>query len=177
MELEKKSDIPPDLLSSVTAFLSLLDPSQVVLVLGSESGEILERFKARGYRVVGLESDPELIQKSRERGLEVIEGSLNKIASLNLPRNIGGVWAGATFSHTTASDLEHILEVIHLMLPEKGGFYLAVPKGKGEVLDSSGKVTQFYSEDELRKILTDKYFEIIQLETSTPSLITAVVKR
>jgi SAM-dependent methyltransferase len=174
--VETEKDIPSQFLSSVTTFLSLIDINQVILAIGSGSGEILEKFKARGYRVVGLEQDPELCKQAKERGFEVIEGSFAHIGSLEIPKNIGGIWAGAAFAHTEASDLEHILEVIHLMLPDKGALFISVPKGQGEIREGK-TVTQFYSEDEFSKLLSEKYFEVHLLESSTPELLTAVVSR
>lgn len=176
MQTSKDSDIQPAFLSSATTFLSLIDISQVVLSIGSGAGEILERFQKRGYHVVGLEPDPKLCQESRDRGFEVVEGSLSNIASLKLPKNIGGVFAGAAFAHTSRSDLEHTLEVLHLLLPKKGALFLSVPKGQGERLEE-GHLTQFYSEEEFKKLLEEKYFEIVLLESSTPALLTAVVTR
>lgn len=176
METSKDSDIQPAFLSSVTTFLSLIDISQPVLSIGGGAGDILERFQKRGYHVIGLESDPKLCQEIRARGFEVVEGSLSNIASLKIPKNIGGVFAGVAFAHTSRSDLEHILEVIHLLLPQKGALILSVPKGQGERVEE-GHLTQFYSEEEFKKLLEEKYFEIVLLESSTPALVTAVVTR
>lgn len=176
MEISKDPEIPSGFHSSVATFLSLIDSSKTVLSIGSGSGQVLERFQKRGYRVIGLEPDPKLCQESRDKGFEVVEGSLANIASLKLPDNIGGVWAGVAFAHTSRSDLEHILEVIHLLLPQKGALFLSVPKGQGERFEA-GQLTQFYSEEEFKKLLEEKYFEIALLESSTPELLTAVVTR
>lgn len=176
MQTSKDSDIPAPILNSATTFLSLIDLDHVVLSIGSAAEDIYERFQKRGYKIVGLEADPKLCEDIRKRGFEVVQGSLKNIASLKLPKNIGGVWAGAAFAHTSRVDLEHILEVIHLLLPEKGALFISVPKGQGEVLEGN-QVTQYYSEEEFKKLLEEKYFEVKLLEVSTPVLLTAVVTR
>ncbi|MNT13052.1 hypothetical protein D3C72_1480070 [compost metagenome] len=66
--------------------------------------------------------------------------------------------------------------MIHLLLQQKGALFLSVPKGQGERFEE-GHLTQFYSEEEFKKLLEEKYFEIVLLENSTPALITAVVTR
>lgn len=176
MELIEKSDIPREVLKSVEVFLAFIDLSHLVLVIGAGSGELLEKFKKRGFRVVCVEADKELCQKWQERGFEMIEGTPAKLGTLELPKDIGGIWAGSAFEHISDWDLEHALEVMRLILPNEGSLFLSVPRGKGQVMNGA-EITQFYSEDEFRKLLTDRHYNIVHLEANTPSLLTAVVTR
>lgn len=173
---QENADISQAMQKSATTFLSLVDTTHLILVIGSGAGDIMDKFAARGYHVIGLEEDEALCKESREKGREVIQGSLHNIASIKLPKEIGGIFAGAAFAHTSRADLEHTLEVIHLMLPKDGALFLSVPKGQGEVFEE-GHLTQYYTEEELKKVLNERYFQIVLMESSTPTLLTAVATR
>ncbi|WP_413584423.1 hypothetical protein [Bdellovibrio sp. HCB274] len=176
MELLETSDIPPEALRSVQSFLSFVNTDQTILVIGSGVGTLPEKFRKRGFDVVIVEENRERIEKWRGEGYQVIEGTPANLGTLKLPKDIGGIWAGSAFEHSSEADLEHSLEVLHLILPNKGALFLSVPKGAGEVREG-GQVTRFYSEQEIRKVLEDRHFSIVLLDAEAPSIITAVVSR
>ncbi|WP_413574779.1 hypothetical protein ACLVWU_11170 [Bdellovibrio sp. HCB290] len=176
MELLETSDIPPEVLHSVQSFLSFVNIDQTILVIGSGANTLPDKFRKRGFDVVIVEDNPERIEKWRGEGYQVIEGAPAALGTLRLPKVIGGIWAGSAFEHTSEVDLEHSLEVLHLILPNKGALFFSVPKGTGEVR-TGDQVTQFYSEAEIRKMLEDRHFTIVLLDAQAPSIITAVVSR
>lgn len=176
MELVDTNIIPPEFVNSVNKFLSFINPGKTVLVIGAGSGELLNKFKSNGLQVVCVEEDPELCKKWREQDFEMIQGTFADLATVKTPKDMDGIWASSAFEHMSTDDLEHNLEVIHLMLPNHGALFFTVPKGEGEVI-TAGQTTQFYSEEELKKVLTDTNFEIQLLEKSTPSVLSAVVTR
>ncbi|MDG0818243.1 methionine biosynthesis protein MetW [Bdellovibrio svalbardensis] len=164
--------------SSLQYFFSLIDARKPILVVGSGNGDLLEKIKNHGYQGVGLEEDAALCKQSHDRGFDVIEGSIKNVASLKIPKDISGVWAGVAFNHIDEVDLTHILGIIHLILPDKAPFLLAVPRGEGVKTEatSDGKTltTQFYTEEEFEKLLAEKNFKI-GCKDFTPNLLTAVV--
>lgn len=165
----------PSRLQAVKVFTSLIDTSQLILVLGTVPSDIYDRFRRVGYQVVGVEEDPELCQKAREQGFDVIQGAPKELSSLKLPKNIGAIWAGVAYAHTSASDFSHALEMLHLMLPSKGALFVAVPKGEGEGMEE-GHFVQSYNEQEFAQALEEKGFKLVHQE-STPTLLTAVATR
>ncbi|MBO9665636.1 MAG: hypothetical protein J7501_02340 [Bdellovibrio sp.] len=176
MELIETSDIPPEALKSVQSFLYFVEISQTILVIGTGPNDLLDKFKKRGFNVAVVESDATRIKKWKAEGYEIIEGKFEDVGSLKLPKDIGGIWAGSAFEHMAQSDLEHTLEVLHLILPNKGALFLSVPKGQGELREGA-RVIQFYSEEDLRKVLEDHNYNIVNLDAHAPSIITAVVTR
>lgn len=176
MELVNTNIIPQGFVNSVNKFLSFVDPEKTVLVIGAGSGELLNKFKSNGLQVVCIEENPELCKKWVEQDFEMIQGTFSDLASIKTPKNLAGIWAGAALEHQSAEDFEHNLEVIHLMLPARGALFFTVPRGEGEVR-TAGQTTHFYSEEELRKTLTNTNFEIQLIENSTPSVLSAVVTR
>lgn len=175
MELVSNSIIPKEFLNSVTTFLSLLEPASTVLIMGAGSTELLSKFKTNGFNVVCIEENPDLIQKWKKEGIEMIQGTVKNLASLKVPKNLQGIWGGAAFEHLAADQLEHDLEIIHLMLPENGALFISLPLGSGEVTTSAG-TTHFYSETELRQILEEKHFEVKLIEPSTATLTSVATK-
>jgi hypothetical protein len=176
MELANNAIIPREFRNSVNTFLSFLNPECTVLVIGAGDTELLEKFKSNGFHVVCIEQNPEPCKKWHDQGVEMVQGTFKDLAKLKAPKNLQGIWGGAAYEHMAVDDLEHNLEIIHLMLPDHGAFFLSVPKGEGEVITAEN-TTHFYGEDELRKILKEKHFEIKLLESSTPSVLTAVSTR
>ncbi|QLY26688.1 hypothetical protein [Bdellovibrio sp. KM01] len=176
MELVSNAIIPPEYLNSVTTFLSLLEPASTVLILGAGATELLSKFKTNGFNVVCIEENADLVKKWKQEGIEMIEGTVKNLASLKVPKNLQGIWGGAAFEHMPEDQLEHNLELIHLMLPEEGALFLSLPLGAGEVTTSAG-TTHFYSEAELRQILVEKHFDVKLIEASTSATLTSVATK
>ncbi|WP_413581823.1 hypothetical protein [Bdellovibrio sp. HCB288] len=176
MENLETSDIPPEAQSSVQSFLSFVNIDQTILVIGAGINNLPEKFSKRGLKIVIVENHPDRIEKWRSAGYQVIEGAPEELGVLKLPKEIGGIWAGSAFEHKSDTDLEHTLEVLHLILPNKGALFLAVPKGSGEQRTGI-QVTHFYSEIEIRKVLEEKAFNIVHLNAQAADYITIVVTR
>ncbi|HWU41808.1 MAG TPA: hypothetical protein VN132_00180 [Bdellovibrio sp.] len=174
MELVNTSIIPPEFRNSVNTFLSFLNPEATVLVIGAGDTDLLNKFKFNGFHVICIEQDPELCRKWRLQGVDMIQGTFKDLATIKAPNNLQGIWGGSAFEHMPLDQFEHNLEIIHLMLPNHGAFFLRVLKGE-EVTTTDQ--THFYSENELQRTLRDIHFDIKLLESSTPSTLTAVATR
>jgi hypothetical protein len=176
MELVSTSIIPQEFVNSVSTFLSFLEPQSSVLVMGAGTTELLEKFKDNGFHVICIEENAELCEKWKKQGIEMIQGTAKNLATIKVPKNLQGIWGGAAFEHMPEDQLEHNLEIIHLLLPENGALFIRLPKGSGEITTAEG-TTHFYSEDEIKQILEEKHFEIKLLEANTPSVLTSVATR
>ncbi len=176
MELVNTSIIPQEFVNSVSTFLSFLEPQATVLVMGAGSTELLNKFKDNGFHVICIEENQDLCEKWKKEGIEMIQGTSKNLASIKVPKNLQGIWGAAAFEHMPADQLEHNLEIIHLLLPDNGALFIRLPRGSGEVTTKEG-TTHFYSEQEIRQIMEEKHFDVKLLEANTPSVLTCVAIR
>lgn len=99
-------------------------PGALVLEIGSNEGALLEGLRDLGIRAVGIEPDPAMVEFSRKKGLEVLQGTLEE----NMSHLAGGYDAVVLF-HV----LEHInrpveaLDMIHRSLKKGGKLIFEVP--------------------------------------------------
>jgi hypothetical protein len=92
----------------------------------------------------------------RERGLEVLDGSFEKILEAIEPINqpIGGIWCAASMLHVPAERFEPILNDLNRILQDRGVLFFTVRLGIGSYWDkfdnenSQGveRFIQFYEE-------------------------------
>jgi SAM-dependent methyltransferase len=82
---------------------------QTVLDLGCGVGSQSAEFTARGARVIGVDSNPELLREAQARGLAGAEFHLADLRALpDLGRDIDGLWC--SFAAAYMPDLQPVLE-------------------------------------------------------------------
>jgi SAM-dependent methyltransferase len=137
-------------------FMALLPSDSCIIDIGCGTGEHLAYFQHKSYPAVGIEPSVEMRRHCRERGLEVLDGSFEKILEAIEPINqpIGGIWCAASMLHVPAERFEPILNDLNRILQDRGVLFFTVRLGIGSYWDkfdnenSQGveRFIQFYEE-------------------------------
>jgi 2-polyprenyl-3-methyl-5-hydroxy-6-metoxy-1,4-benzoquinol methylase len=81
-----------------------------VLDLGCGRGEFLELLKKAGIRAKGVDSNLEMVKKSREAGLDVTQGDLLEFLLSQPENSLGGIFCSQVVEHLPAAVLLRLLE-------------------------------------------------------------------
>ena len=150
-------------------FISLLPPKAKILDVGCGSGRDAKIFTEKGLSVVGVDFSQNLIDIASAHAPKA-EFHVMDIESINFPSaSFDGIWSLCSLLHFPKKVLPNIIKNIHSLLKEDGYFYMALKKGRGEVLEKDTrygdfeKFWAFYEEDELRQIFESAQFNILEL--------------
>ncbi len=102
--------------------------NDLVVDIGSNVGILLEGFKKRGCRVLGIDPAPRIVEIANKRGIETWKGFINKeIADKILDeRGRAKVITGTNvFAHI--DDKKGLIEVLKILLDEHGIFIIEAP--------------------------------------------------
>ena len=158
---------------AIEQFVKLLKPKTLVLDAGCAAGRDTYLLTAKGLKVIGLDISKGLLKAARKKfpRLEFIYGDLLK---LNFADNyFGGVWANSVLLHL--ENQEKVLKALknfYRILSDKGIIHITVKakKGKKKVdfvkdsLSKTGRFFQYFSLDEVKKLLEEVDFKIIIIE-------------
>lgn len=145
---------PSVFVQAFSQFLPLVNRDLKVLVLERGQRDVLEEFRSRGYRSLGIESDPETCKELTSSGFETICESTEFLAKIKLPADIGSVWAGRSFQNLDLATFELQLNIIHLILPDKAPFYFSITfeRPQGTVVSTL---------DDLHNLMKTRGFNIV----------------
>jgi len=81
-----------------------------VLDLGCGRGEFLELLKEAGIPAKGVDSNEAMVKKSRESGLDILQGDLLEVLFAQPENSLGGIFCSQVVEHLPASVLLRMLE-------------------------------------------------------------------
>lgn len=103
------------------------DPGHLVIDIGSNVGVLLEGFKNKGFRVLGIDPAPKLVSIANERGIETWQAFINPITAKKIVSEKGKakiITATNVFAHI--DDKKGLLESLKIM-SDDGIFIIEVP--------------------------------------------------
>ncbi len=86
-------------------YVSLLTDRAPVLDAGCGRGELLELLRDAGVEAEGVDADPDMIARSREKGLSVTLGDLTDHLREAPPDSLGAIFAAQVIEHLSYEDL------------------------------------------------------------------------
>ena len=147
------------------AFIDALPEGGSALDLGCGTGSAGARMRDRGLTVTAIDASPGMARLARERfGLEVTVGTFDDITGTDL---YDGVWASFSLLHAERADMPRHLAAIHLALKPGGRFVIGLKTGTGTHRDALGRRYTYYTEDELKGLLTAAGFTPGETETGS----------
>jgi len=160
------ADLAPQ--QSIEKFINLLPPKAKILDLGCGSGRDAKIFSELGADILGIDFSSNLIEIAKSHALAATF-ELMDIEDLNLPEGVyDGVWSICSLGHIAKNKLPNVLNKIYSLLNKNGYFYLALKKGKGEILEKdtryNGEHKKFWSyfeEDEIKHYLKAANFDVL----------------
>jgi SAM-dependent methyltransferase len=159
-------------IDSIEKFIRLLPFNAKIIDIGCGSGRDAKIFTDKGIAVLGIDFCVNLIKIAKEHA-PLAKFELMDIENIILPdASFDGIWAVCSLGHIAKNNLPSVLKKLYQLLANKGYFYLALKKGKGEQLEHDirykGNIRKFwayYEEEELKNILRYASFKILDFST------------
>jgi SAM-dependent methyltransferase len=164
------ADLAP--MGSIEKFIRLLPSKAKMIDLGCGSGRDAKIFTSMGVDVLGIDYCSNLIDIAKINA-PLANFKLMDIEAMSFPTSsFDGVWSACSLAHISKQLLPDVLKKINFILKEKGYFYLALKKGSGEILERDSrydgdfkKFWSFFEEDELKILLQEAQFKILEFDT------------
>ena len=162
-ESSRKDFLKKFILEDAKLFVSSLSGKDV-LDLGCGPGRDSLFLKGVGLNVICIDISPAMVELCREKGLDARVSDLENLDFSD--GSFDGVWAYTSLLHSPKVVFKNVIAKIKDILRDKGVFYLGMKEGnsEGEYFDGryggTSSFVSFYSDEELRKILSSS-FEII----------------
>lgn len=102
---------PEEIRSRVLDYLTLFDGASDVLDVGCGRGEFLELLAARGVKARGVDVNHAMVERCRQRGLDVAEGDAVDYLAAQPDGSLGGILAVQVVEHLRAKQLVRLLEL------------------------------------------------------------------
>ncbi len=142
------------------AFTERLHEGARVLDLGCGPGHWAARLCDDGYQTDALDASAEMAEHARTTyGLEVTVGPFE---ALETQGQYDGIWANFSLLHVPRTDFPAELARVKHALKPGGTLSIGMKLGIGEGRDSLGRFYAYYSEDELRQLLSDAGFTVLR---------------
>ncbi len=141
-------------------FIELMKGGGKVLDVGCGPGHDVRYFLGHGLDVVGIDLSDGMLAEARKR---VPKGKFIKMDMRELnfdAASFDGVWACASLLHLKRSEVPSTLAEIRRVLKPSGKFYIAMKEGGGERV-VRGRFFTYYSEDELKEVVTRSGFKVL----------------
>ncbi|MEK7594501.1 MAG: methyltransferase domain-containing protein [Patescibacteria group bacterium] len=153
-----------DRISMMKQFLA---PKSHILEIGSGGGDDALALQEAGYEVTASDYSEKFVQVLKSNGLDAI---LFNAKTDKIDNSVDAIYANAVFVHFTHDEFKGFLQRASSSLTGAKIIYLSVIKGdgaerRGPSTAGSAMVRdfQYYTDDDLRKILTDCGYNILDL--------------
>lgn len=145
------------------AFLAQVPSGGRILDLGCGPGHTSAAMKCAGYRVDALDASPELAEIARQKyDVDVRVASFEELSDIE---TYDGVFANFSLLHAPKAEMPDNLRRIAGALVADGVFHIGLKRGNGEKRDSIGRFYAYYELDELKDLLGDAGFRIVNQRT------------
>lgn len=105
-----------------------LEEGSLVIDIGSNVGVLLEGFKRRGMKVLGIEPAPKIAKIANERGIETLQEFINPEIASRIVSEKGQakiITATNVFAHI--DDKEGLIKSVEILLDDNGIFIIEAP--------------------------------------------------
>lgn len=141
-----------------------------VLDIGCAYGRDCRYFVKNNFETYGIDLSEKMIEKAKNFELKA-KFSVMDMLNLDFKDDfLDGIWCSATLLHISKADTPQAIKEFRRVMKKDGVLYLNLKYGKGEktIKDmrykDSEKFYSYFEEDEIKKILTDNGFSIIDFE-------------
>jgi SAM-dependent methyltransferase len=142
-------------------FLPRLPEGARILDAGCGSGRDLRVFLERGFRPIGVDASPMLVEMARSySGAPCF---VRRFEELTYDQCFEGIWACASVLHVPKAVLNTVLHRFHRALVPHGVLYASVQEGSDERVAPDGRFFANYQPAELLQATRDAGFDAQEL--------------
>jgi SAM-dependent methyltransferase len=139
-------------------FLPHVPPGARILDAGCGSGRDLRVFRDRGYRAIGVDAAPALVEIARSySGVPCFVGRLEDLV---YNQSFDAIWACASLLHIPKMMLARVLDRFWQALVPDGLLYASVQDGSGEHIAPDGRFYAYYQCAEFLESLASADFRV-----------------
>jgi ubiquinone/menaquinone biosynthesis C-methylase UbiE len=137
-----------------------MPPDAHILDLGCGSGRDIDYFSSRFDHVYGLDRSFNLARFAYQYALKpVVQADLRHLPFQD--RSFDVIWSIAALLHLRKSHLRSALQESKRVLRLHGCLFISLKMGQGERIADDGRFFAYYSERELRHLLTTVGFKMV----------------
>src|SRR3989338_8114641 len=157
----------------LNAFLAHLRPNSYIVDIGCGTGFSSSYFVKKGMRAEGSDLSSSMISIAK-RNYPQIPFSVADMRDFSPKEKADGVWAGYSLFHFEQEDFEKTIKQVKTYLKPGGVFGLVMQEGEGELerdepfLPGEKIYLHLYTEEQLKAILKEYGFEIIEQKWKAP---------
>lgn len=165
----------------VSKILGLVGRGKFILDLGCGDGFLMERIRAQGNQVMGVEIAENALIKARKKGFHVYDLSLSENWAAQIKEKFDLVVAGEIIEHIF--DTDKFLKNIWLILKENGKLIITTPNiaslgrrillcfGKNPLIEATARGydaghIRYFTKDTLLKLLQENHFKVEKVEST-----------
>ncbi len=140
------------------SFIDALPQGGTALDLGCGPASAAARMQERGLIVTAIDPSAEMAAVAlRKYDITVTIGTFDDVTHV---AKFDGIWASFSLLHAPRRDMPRHLTAIHRALKTQGLFYIGMKTGTDEKRDPLGRKYTYYTEPELRDLLTKAGFSV-----------------
>ena len=133
-------------------FADMLSPGARILDFGCGPAYAAHRFREMGFEAEGYDGSAGLAaQASARYGINVTIGAF---ADFDADSAYDGIWASFCLLHDSRAAMPDHLDRLHRALHPGGALYIGLKEGKGAERDDLGRQYTYFTEREMRGLLT-----------------------
>ena len=150
----------------VDAFLRSLPAHASIFEFGSATGRDARYFNSKGYTVLCTDVIPNALERLQAENFQTDYFDFRDEPKVEWLGLFDGVYANGVFVHATRDQFKKNLNTILGILKPHGVAAISLKTGKGEEMSTekvdAPRYFRYYSEEEVRMILNEFPFEIIE---------------
>ncbi len=144
-------------------FIGRVPVGGLVLDLGCGPGHCAAVMRENGLQVDPVDASVEMVNLAIDTfGLPARQAVFSDI---DAQETYDAVWANFSLLHAQASELPGIIAVLHKALKPAGIFHISMKLGQGSARDKLGRYYSYYSQPELKQLLTTAGFAVEDTQT------------
>lgn len=147
------------------AFIELVTPQGRVLDLGCGPGNTSAILRDAGFEIEAADASLSMVELALEK--YGVNARHETFADLDLEDHYDGIWANFSLLHAPREDLPSHLARIARALRPGGIFHMGMKLGKAQKRDKLDRFYTYYSEAELRELLSNAGLTVVATRQGT----------
>ncbi|MFH1744775.1 MAG: class I SAM-dependent methyltransferase [bacterium] len=145
--------------------------------MGCGFGRDCKFFVEKNFKVYGADISKNMIKEAKKYEPKAKYGIMNILELKYSDQYFDGVWCSAVLYHLKKSDIQKALSELRRILKDNGIIFLSFKEGKGqrvikdERYNKAKRLITYYTEGQVKKMLSQNNFKLIDFEIEVESKI------